>query len=289
MTLLRTTVPATGWVVFTACLLAAVVMATSVSHAAPPGGEPFITSFTSLDDGMFQVGESLTYNVSYMVVDIGQVSVKILEKTTQNNRTVYKAMAKIDSYSGLPFVDLHTIYESAISESLFATRFRSRTKIENDYRYFVYDFDYPRSSVFIEQGLLKQKKIEGYDTLHAKGPHQDGLSLFYYARAKVRNRHSENIPSVVSEQIGNTFIDFRNEVKEEEIDAVDYPVDVVYFEGKAEFVGIFGLTGEFEGWFSNDVARVPILAKMKVLIGSIRIELIGWKREGWTPPRAGGN
>jgi hypothetical protein len=164
-------------------------------------------------------------------------------------------------------------------------RFRSRTKLENDYRYYTYDFAYPRNAVFIEHGLVREKKIEGYDTLKIRGPHQDGLSLFYYSRAKVRERHTENIATVVSEAVGNTFIDFKNESMEEEIDAVGYPLDVVYFEGRADFVGIFGLTGEFEGWFSNDNARVPILAKMKVLLGSIRIELIGWKRDGWTPPR----
>jgi hypothetical protein len=63
---------------------------------------------------------------------------------------------------------------------------------------------------------------------------------------------------------------------------------VVKFDGKLDFTGIFGLSGEFEGWFSNDEARVPILAKMKVLIGSVTIELMSWKRKGWAPPRAQG-
>jgi hypothetical protein len=71
-----------------------------------------------------------------------------------------------------------------------------------------------------------------------------------------------------------------------EIDAVDYPIDVVGFEGNAEFVGIFGLTGGFDGWFSNDEARVPIVAHMKVILGSVTLELMSWKRPGWTPPRA---
>jgi hypothetical protein len=62
----------------------------------------------------------------------------------------------------------------------------------------------------------------------------------------------------------------------------------VGFDGRADFVGIFGLTGGFEGWFSNDEARVPIMAKMKVLIGSVTIELMRWNRPGWTPPRARG-
>jgi hypothetical protein len=73
-----------------------------------------------------------------------------------------------------------------------------------------------------------------------------------------------------------------------EVDAIDYPVDVVHFDGHLDFVGIFGLTGGFEGWFSNDEARVPIMAKMKVLIGSVTVELMKWNRQGWTPPRGQG-
>ena len=29
-----------------------------------------------------------------------------------------------------------------------------------------------------------------------------------------------------------------------------------------------------------------LLAKMKVIIGSVTVELMQWKRPGWTPPRA---
>ncbi|MEE8115035.1 MAG: DUF3108 domain-containing protein, partial [Nitrososphaerales archaeon] len=81
------------------------------------------------------------------------------------------------------------------------------------------------------------------------------------------------------------FIDSKKKRSTVETDFVDYPVDVIGFEGRAEFVGIFGMTGDFEGWFSTDEARVPILAKMKVIIGSVTLELMQWKRLGWKPPR----
>jgi len=57
------------------------------------------------------------------------------------------------------------------------------------------------------------------------------------------------------------------------------------FDGNAEFTGIFGLNGPFEGWFSNDPAQIPIKAKMKVILGSINIELKKWQRTGWNPPQ----
>ena len=65
-----------------------------------------------------------------------------------------------------------------------------------------------------------------------------------------------------------------------------YPVDVMKLDGRADFVGVFGLTGGFEGLFSNDVAGIPITARMKVILGSVKVELKSWKRDNWIPPKA---
>ena len=99
---------------------------------------------------------------------------------------------------------------------------------------------------------------------------------------------SKTIPTLINEQKVTTRINFSGKREPVEVDAIDYPIDAVKFEGTADFVGIFGLTGDFEGWFSNDEARVPIMAKMKVILGSVTIELMQWKRAGWTPPRVKG-
>ena len=236
-------------------------------------------------NSIFQVGEELTYNVSYAFIDIGQVRVKIIDKIQQEGSTSYKAFCYVDSYKNLPFVDLHTTYESIISESLYSYWFRGRDK-EKDYsRTSVYHFDYGNGRVYIEQTIEPGDSILKRDTLAINSHNQDGLSLFFHARYHVRSSRTMNVPVVVNEKKGSTLLHFTNEHTEEKIDAVDYPIDVVYFDGKADFVGVFGLTGEFEGWFSNDEARVPILAKMKVLIGNIRIELMKWKRDGWNPPQ----
>jgi len=48
--------------------------------------------------------------------------------------------------------------------------------------------------------------------------------------------------------------------------------------------GNYGLSGKFEGWFSDDDAHIPIKAKMNVYVGSVVIELVKWKRGSWNPP-----
>lgn len=263
-----------------------VTVATAVSGDLPLrySGSPKYLSFAGTDS-VFQVGEELTYNVSYAFYDIGQVKIKIIDKITDGKKTYYKASANIDSYKGVPFVDLHSIYESNIDSSFFSHQFRSRIKKDDGWYGFTYHFNYKENKVMMDQGWSNSNKIDKRDSLVIDTLSQDGLSLFFLARQNVLSARTMNIPTVVSETKGNTLIHFTNEHTDEKIDAVDYPVDCVHFEGNAGFVGIFGLTGDFEGWFSNDEARVPILAKMKVILGSIRIELMRWKRANWAPPK----
>jgi hypothetical protein len=240
------------------------------------------------EDSVMQVGEELTYNVSFLGIDLGQVKVKNIETTTNNNRTTFKAVAYIDSYKGVPLVDLHAVYESMIDPSIYTHWFQARDKRDTQWVSYIYNFDYPRHSVYVEEGKWKSGKIDRRDTLRIDTLTQDGLSLFFYARKHVADKQGINVPVIVNEKKGNAYINFTGERTKEKIDAVDYPIDLIYFDGQANFIGVFGLTGGFEGWFSNDNAHVPILAKMKVLIGSIHIELVSWKRNGWSPPRYAG-
>lgn len=236
-------------------------------------------------DSVFHVGEELTYNVSYASFDIGQVRIKLIESVTKDHLSYYKAEAHIDSYRGVPFVDLHAVFMSLMDGGVYATHFESRTKQDNEWPEVKYDFDYSRHTLVISHSVWKTNKVGRRDTLSLDTLSQDGLSLFYFARKYLFTKQNINIPTVVSEKKGNTLINFTPDRRKEEIEAVQYPIDLIHFEGEAGFVGIFGLTGGFEGWFSNDAARVPILAKMKVIIGSVRIELMKWKREGWAPPQ----
>ena len=230
-------------------------------------------------------GEELVYNVRYTFIDLGQVKIRTVNAVHTPEYSAYHAVANINSYKGIPFVDLAAVYESDIDSTVYSHVFVGKGKEGKAWNFARYIFEYDRNRVLIAKGR-KDTLVERRDTLTIDRPMQDGLSLFFYARDQLFSGKRMNIPCVVAEQKVNTYIDFsRQEQKSVDLDAVDYPVDVIGFEGTAEFVGIYGLTGDFEGWFSNDEARIPIVAKMKVIIGSVTLELVSWKRPGWTPPR----
>jgi hypothetical protein len=231
--------------------------------------------------------EELTYNVRYGFINLGQVRIKVLSSWRDSGTPVYHSRGLIDSYRGVPFVNLHAVYESVIDSAVFSRHFLGTLR-ENDFTTSSqYTFEYDKQRVLMEV-REKDSLTSRRDTLAIQTHCQDGLSLFFFARDRLFSNTSIDIPTIVTEKKVNTHIDFRNEETSAEIDAVEYPVDVIHFEGTADFVGLFGLTGDFEGWFSNDDARVPILAKLKVLIGSVTVELMEWKRPGWIPPRVKG-
>ena len=108
----------------------------------------------------------------------------------------------------------------------------------------------------------------------------------YYARAHCKQVRQESVAIFFDEKSYVTRFNFMNKIGSKEIDAVPYPIETVEFDGNADFTGIFGLTGYFRGFFSNDAASIPIVARMKVILGSINIELMKWSRPGWIPPKA---
>jgi len=232
-----------------------------------------------------QVGEELHYRVSYWFIGLGEIKLRLIDKFEEDGRTLYRAQVQVDSYSGNPFVHLHEFYQTEFDSSLYPRRFEGRWLVDTTWHYVKYDFCRDSNEVIIEKGLVEPPTIERYDTVRVKGRYQDGLSLVYFARGYVGSGLKTVVRTFIKEKTGRTYFDFTNETDDEGIDSVSYDVDVLKFEGEANWVGMFGLTGKFDGRFSNDDARVPIVAHMKVIIGSVKVQLQEWKREGWVPPR----
>jgi hypothetical protein len=231
------------------------------------------------------IGESLDYEVSYSFIKLGMIKMRVLDKFNRDGRTIYKLKSFIDSYN-IPLVSLHNVFESEMDDELFSHQFIGSELIDNEWRYSKYDFNYPKNKAFLEKGYASKNSIIWKDTADLKGKkYQDGLDLFYFARSSLFSQKTLYIPVLITDKTEVTSIKYPCEKDDVDIDAVKYPVDVLKFEGRADFVGIMGLTGKFTGWFSNDYARIPIAAKMHVIIGSIYIELKSWNRPGWSPPK----
>lgn len=232
-----------------------------------------------------QIGEEITYLVSYAFIKIGEIKLSVTEKREINGKEYYVTFVSIDSYSGLPFVDLHHFYESHFSKEQDSYYFHGLVKYKDYYSYTDYIFDKEKKIIKVKKGKVSPPEVWTDSTTSLDKKYQDGLTIFYYARLNTGRNKSENIPCFVNEQKVYTKINFYDKVEPIKIKSINYEVACTKVDGVIGYTGVFGLTGEYEGWFSNDEAAVPILAKMKVIIGNVRIELIKWKVNNWQPPK----
>lgn len=234
------------------------------------------------DNETLLVGEDLTYIVKYAFFNLGEVRFRVVEKTYLNGISVYKAVANIDSYPDVPFVSLHQVYESYIDSSLFPLKFFAMI-FDDDSVFVEYNF-VGRSKIEMQKGKLDESVIWLDSTVTVDRRMQDGLSILYFTRLNFGEYKKASVPCFVNEKNETTNLNYYNQSEPVTVDAVNYPVDCLYLYGYTDFVSVYGLTGNFEGWFSNDEYSVPIKAKMNVIIGSINLELIKWNDKIWNPP-----
>lgn len=234
---------------------------------------------------VIEPGEYLEYEVSYFGIKLGSIKLSTYNNGLINGSKTYRVKAQIDSYKGIPFVDLHSVMNSFIDESGdFTHKFTENKKVTDglwNYQEILFNYKSNQHKNEIWEGkTLKQKNI-----FYSEKKWNDGLSLICIARAKCGLRQVLNIPTLVFSDTAFTVFYFYNKREGIEIDALSYPVRCLLFDGQAHWKGIYGLSGKFRGWFSDDEARIPIKAKMYVYVGNIVIELIKWKRASWMPPK----
>ena len=96
-----------GWVL---TLLLAIASAPPAAAGNPPQG--------SAPGGfVFVEGEELVYNVRYAFINLGQVRITTVARMSADGKECYYTRALIDSYKGIPFVDLHAVFESTIDHA----------------------------------------------------------------------------------------------------------------------------------------------------------------------------
>jgi hypothetical protein len=228
-------------------------------------------------------GEDLVYEVSWTIFKIGTIHLKTLGD--------FKAIAYIDSYAGLPFVDLHSIHYTEM-DSTFHTR--SGYAIDKDgkeWKGLRYIPDLSGKRVAVEKLFYKDPASQPYkreprDTIQLKSiSFVDGLAIGHFPRLFIHSVQTVNVQTILKGNSDITTFFFTNKKTTVDIGALDYPIRVVEVEGSTNAVGVYGMTGDFTGWFSDDAAAVPIKGKLKVLLGNVTAELIQWNRKGWKPPQ----
>ena len=244
----------------------------------------FLVTSGQTRKNLFEQGEELTYIVKYALIELGEIKIKVIEQREENGDIYYRTSADIQSYTGIPFLNLHQIFESKYNQNDYSDYFRAIDIREDDLFFTEYDFNNKQNKVEIKKGRINPYEVFVDSTKLVETKLHDGLSLFYYARKYAGNELNVSLDSFINEKTGKTEIQFTKDTSGVSISAFDKEIECVRLNGNINFIGIFGLTGEFEGWFTNDHHAVPVFAGLNVLIGKITIELKEWRKKNWTPP-----
>jgi len=229
-------------------------------------------------------GEQLLYEVSWAFIKLGTIHLKLGPDR--------RPEAHIDSYEGLKVVDLHAIHTSAMDSSFFSRACQSIDKDGDLWNGLDYEYDFPNRRLVVREMTKKDptapaENLRVRDTIALTSTRFiDGISIAYYPRAFIHMYRTVVVPTVLYGKMGETTFHFDGNRTTVSVDALEKPVRVVEVHGTTSVEGIYGMTGDFTGWFSDDAAAVPIKGKLKVLIGSVNVELIAWRRGTWSPPVA---
>lgn len=231
-------------------------------------------------------GEYIEYEVSFMGVRLGKISITSQEYVDFKGKKVFKAKAEMKSNPGIPFVSLHAFFDSWMDTRLTNSfEFVGSTKgDENVWEKETFYMEYDKNLITYEKrvkDVVTETKPMSFDKKVL-----DGCALFFFARQFTDLKKSIKVPTVIGNSISYTNLNFHGTKSQITVPAVKYPIKTLFFDGKAEWEGIYGLKGYFKGWFSDDEARVPIKAQMNVYVGNVDIELVKWSRGNWIPPKA---
>jgi hypothetical protein len=237
---------------------------------------------------VFQDGEVLQYKVKWTIFRLGTLTLRTIRDSTCTIPTDYKIALYVESNPDISIIWIRGYFESLMDAILLdSKRFwaleRNGEKLNESLKI----FDKEKKRVMFKVVDRNTGNTIEADTIQNVSSCVEGPSLFFYSRAVCHSIGFREASTFVDGRMGTTELTFRGEKGEVEIENLEEPVRARVFTGQTKWGGgtaVAGLEGDFTGWFSDDEAAVPLRAEMKIIVGSIVIELEEWTRAGWVPP-----
>lgn len=233
------------------------------------GGAPLWAGPPPTSNVHFKVGERLTYGLSWGIISAGTAVLEVTERQSMAGRPVVKLVHTARSNEFVSaFYPVNNRVESLLDEEatyphrLFFKRREGKRK--NDIE------------VIFDQAAHKATvtKDGNTETMEVPPGVQDTLSVIYFART---------LPALA---VGSSAIihvnhdkkNYRLELRVEGTERLKGPLgefDTVRILAIMPFRGLFLNEGNIRIWVTNDAARVPVLMRAKVVIGSVNATLTG--------------
>lgn len=228
----------------------------------------------TVTNNAFGKGEKLTFDVKYGFVTAGVAIMEIPQIRKTAGRDSYVVNFQVNSVPSFDMVyKVRTRYESYIDVAgLFSWRFEQHireSKFTNDY------------SAFFDQRKNKARTPKGsFDV--PPGIH-DIVSAFYYTRildfGKMKKGESFWLKNFHDDKVNDLQVIYRGK---EKVKVTAGTFNCIIVEPVVKAGGLFKSDGTILVYLTDDVNRMPVLVKSKIVIGAIEAELT--KYEGIKNP-----
>lgn len=218
----------------------------------------------------FKAGERTEYLVHYGPIDAGVASLEIRKTDTKIKGRELLHIVGIGKTRGITDVFFHIddVYETYIDkEGVFPWLFK-RDVHEGGYEIQqLYKFYQNKKVVQTQKGV--EHKVPANI--------QDMVSATYFARTmdltNIQKGDTINIKSFVDDEIFDLMIQY---VGTEVIKIKSGKYRCMKFNPVIQVGRIFHTAEDLEVWISDDENKIPVLCKAKLLVGSIKVELINY-------------
>lgn len=219
----------------------------------------------------FQVGEYLRFRLHYGMVDAGEAELTVKSSSKKyQGRDAYHIVGKGRTLGAFNwFYKVDDTYETYFDKrGAFPWEFVRDIKEGGYTKYQRYQFHQDRAAVSTHKG----------DTFASLEFAQDMLSTFYHARtfnfANVKVGDIFTIPTFVDEENYPLQIKF---IGRETLKTRTGKYRCLKFVPVVQKGRIFKDEEDMVVWITDDANKIPVLAKAKVLVGSINMELVEYK------------
>ncbi len=227
---------------------------------APSGAPPSVRPF--------QVGEQLTYEISWLKITAGTAVMAVSSAGTDGDRPLVKLVTTAQSRPAITkFFPVDNRVESILDPATLLpehlTFKRREGKKKEDIEYTFHQ----------KEGMVTAVKSGTTETLQIPPGTQDVISCLYYARSQL----SLQPGSLLTMNVHHDKKNHKLEVRVEAIETISSSwgkVETARVLVVMPFQGVFLNQGNIRVWFTNDDRRIPVRMKAKVVIGSIVADLV---------------
>jgi hypothetical protein len=245
------------WFILACLILGAMSSAVSLAVASDVSSARF-----------FQVGEQLTYEISWLNITAGTAVMAVTGAGMEGNRPLATLITTAQSRPAITkFFPVDNRVESILDlatllpEHLIFKRREGKKKEDIEYAFHQ------------KEGTVTVVKGGTTETLEMSPGTQDVISCLYYARSVLSFQPGSSLTMNVYHDKKNRKLD----VRVEEIETISGSwgkVEAARVLVVMPFQGLFLNQGNIRVWFTNDDRRIPVRMKAKVIIGSIVADLV---------------